>query len=116
MAAYRRTDGFFLLREVSPSRSIVLIPHVHFQAVRNCQENGGGGGAGAGGSIWPNNRVSAGTIGTGSLFDAFNNTSNSGPFGGGGGGGGGGPNVNQDQWSLGLIPSHQQIFGSLAQQ
>jgi hypothetical protein len=59
----------------------------------------------------PNNRVGGtGAIGTGALFDSFNNSPNASPFAGN--------NINnQEHWSLGMIPSQQHIYGSsMAQQ
>ena len=75
--------------------------------MRNFQNDATGmnGGAGNGASIWMPN-TGNGAIGSGNLFDSFNNSSNSGPFGANHG----------DHWSLGgNLPSHH-MFGPLAQQ
>ena len=81
--------------------------------MRNSQNDATGmnGGAGNGGaSMWMPN-TGNGAIGSGSLFDSFNNSSNNAsPFHA--------ANHGVDHWSLGgnNVPSSHHMFGPLAQQ
>ena len=87
---------------------IFNLSHTYTQALRNSQNDttGMNGSASNGGaSIWMPN-TGNGAIGSGSLFDSFNNSSS--PFAANNHGG--------DHWSLGgNVPSHH-MFGPLAQQ